>query len=262
MYRQPYDLIFSLGDDCACSYYLREFKLQNASYPLDWTGWAPINVPVNLIVNDFKDFLAIEHFEILTYPNEATADKSHHFNLNKKTGLHFGHDFPSNMTLEEGLPEVAEKYGRRITRFYQDIEKAKKILFVWMSKTSEIDSETLLWEHRRLADKFPGKTINWLILENNSKMKPLEFKETVISPHITQIVFDNASYDVSIPSSDWKGNKENIEAVFSQLTLKQSKTILLKRALFRIAKYILVLIPFKKPRKALRDKIKVMLLGD
>ena len=62
-YEQPFDLIFSLGDDCACSYYLREFKLQNASYPLDWVGWAPIECAVSLIVSDFKDFLAIDSFE-------------------------------------------------------------------------------------------------------------------------------------------------------------------------------------------------------
>lgn len=35
MLERPYDLILTLGDDCACSWYLRAFGLQNASYPFD-----------------------------------------------------------------------------------------------------------------------------------------------------------------------------------------------------------------------------------
>jgi hypothetical protein len=31
MLERPYDLILTLGDDCACSWYLRAFGLQNAS---------------------------------------------------------------------------------------------------------------------------------------------------------------------------------------------------------------------------------------
>ncbi len=261
-YEQPFDLIFSLGDDCACSYYLREFKLQNASYPLDWVGWAPIECAVSLIVSDFKDFLAIDSFEPASYPNPAAADTTHGFYKNKKSGLYTAHDFPVGIPLDQALPEVEEKYNRRIKRFYTDIAKARKIMFVWLSKVSKISDKTLIEQYERLKNKFPNQEITCLILENDSSMKPLEFKETQITKNITKIVFDNVSYDVSNPFSEWRGNRQNIEAVFSRFRLKTSKEILLRRFLFGIVKAACLFIPLHSVRNKWRKKMKVKLLGE
>ena len=261
-YERPFDLIFSLGDDCAPSYYLREFKLQNASYPLDWVGWAPVECVVSLIVSDFKDFLATEYFEAREYPNPAAADTTHDFYKNTKTGLYTAHDFPAGVPPEQSLPEVQAKYDRRIKRFFNDISKARNILFVWLSKTSNTPADVLIREHARLQAKFPEQEITWLILENDSSMKPMEFNETEISDRITRIVFDNVSYDKSNPFSEWRGNRQNIEAVFSRFRLKTSKEVAFRRFLFRIAKLLCLLIPVGSLRKKSRRALKIKLLGD
>ncbi len=261
-YERPFDLIFSLGDDCACSYYLREFKLQNASYPLDWVGWAPVECAVSLIVSDFKDFLATEYFEPASYPNPAAADTTHDFYKNTKTGLYTAHDFPAGVPPKESLPEVEAKYGRRIKRFYDDISKAKRILFVWLSKTSNTPDDVLIREFDRMKTKFPAQEIVWLILENDSAMRPLEFKETAVSKDITRIVFDNASYDVSNPFSEWRGNRQNIEAVFSRFRLKPSKEVMFRRFLFGIVKLLCLFIPVHAVRNRWRRQMKIRLLGE
>lgn len=36
LFNQKFDLIFSIGEDCACSSYLRRYNLQDYSYPFDW----------------------------------------------------------------------------------------------------------------------------------------------------------------------------------------------------------------------------------
>ncbi len=262
MLERPYDLILTLGDDCACSWYLRAFGLQNASYPFDWIGWAPIDRVVDLIVGDFEGFLDVSRFEPAVYPNPEATDEAHDFYKNTRTGLFFAHDFPAGVPPRESLPEVEAKYGRRIRRFFEEIRRAKHVLFVWMSKTSCLDDGTLVRERARLAGKFPGIRIDWLILENDSAMKPLEFRETEISPNILRIVFDNVSYDTSDPSAEWRGNRRNIDAVFSRLHLKTPYGGRLKKALYKPLKALCGLIPVRKYRRKIREALKHRLIGD
>ena len=160
------------------------------------------------------------------------------------------------------MPEVEAKYGRRIRRFFEEIRRAKHVLFVWMSKTSCLDDGTLVRERARLAGKFPGIRIDWLILENDSAMKPLEFRETEISPNILRIVFDNVSYDTSDPSAEWRGNRRNIDAVFSRLHLKTPYGGRLKKALYKPLKALCGLIPVRKYRRKIREALKHRLIGD
>lgn len=58
---KKFDLIFSLGEDCACSSYLRRFNLQEYSYPFDWLTKADFSVRVDLLLNDFEGFLEKEN---------------------------------------------------------------------------------------------------------------------------------------------------------------------------------------------------------
>ena len=52
-----YDLVFSLGQLCACSQALRTANLQFASYPLDWVGGSPIEVCASLVASRFENHI-------------------------------------------------------------------------------------------------------------------------------------------------------------------------------------------------------------
>ena len=52
-----YNLFVSLGEDCACTSYLRDCKLQFASFPFDWLTHASFEKRIELVCNNFKDFL-------------------------------------------------------------------------------------------------------------------------------------------------------------------------------------------------------------
>lgn len=57
LFNKKFDLIVSLGEDCACTSYLRRFNLQKYSYPFDWLSNASFQTRIDLVCNDFKDFL-------------------------------------------------------------------------------------------------------------------------------------------------------------------------------------------------------------
>ena len=56
---KTFDLIVSIGEDCACSTYIRKFNLQFASYPFDWLTKSNFDTRIKLILNNFKDFFKI-----------------------------------------------------------------------------------------------------------------------------------------------------------------------------------------------------------
>ena len=59
-FNNKFDVVFSIGEDCACTSYLRRCNLQNFSYPFDWLTEAPFENRINLICDHFDNFLNIE----------------------------------------------------------------------------------------------------------------------------------------------------------------------------------------------------------
>ena len=52
-----YDLVFSLGQACACSLTLRTANLQLASFPLDWLADGTLPSRVDLLIRRFDHWL-------------------------------------------------------------------------------------------------------------------------------------------------------------------------------------------------------------
>ena len=65
MKKEKYDLIVSLGAQCSCSQLLRSLNLQDYSFPFDWLGGGELKTRVNLVINNFKDFLNLEDLELI-----------------------------------------------------------------------------------------------------------------------------------------------------------------------------------------------------
>lgn len=73
LFDKKFDLIFSLGEDCACTSYLRRFNLQEYSYPFDWLTKADFFTRMDLLINDFKGFLEKDN---LTQLDKSTFNGS------------------------------------------------------------------------------------------------------------------------------------------------------------------------------------------
>lgn len=163
---KKFDLIFSLGEDCACSSYLRRFNLQEYSYPFDWLTKADFSVRVDLLLNDFKGFLEKENLIKLDKNTfKGDKDEKNDYYWCKKTDFNFYHDFDNKMPFDEAFLCVKNKYQRRIQRLYKQIKSSQNILILWWSRDKHQDIDKVIKSCEALLQKFNNKNIYMLLIE-------------------------------------------------------------------------------------------------
>lgn len=250
---KKYDFICSIGEDCACTSYLKNFNLRTTSSPFDWLTKADFETRINLIINNFENFLNIEDLKLLQKDINIENDNKCDYYHNIKTNFYFYHDFPINIKLEQSFQDVKEKYNRRIERFYYNINNNKNILFIWWSRDKIISNDILINSYNKLQNKFKLNNINLLIFENNFDKCDIEYNH--INDNILKVISNFAFYknekDITI------GNKIQSNKVFSQIKLK---IILWKYILNNIIKYFCyifcsILFFNKQLRRSIRSKL-------
>lgn len=138
----PKPICISLGADCEPAIQLRDFNLRQEAYPFDW-----------LMIHDFRGLytLLAEHFQHFLDKEWLEYRKAYIYN--KRYDIKFFHDFPlSNKPLSSSLqdlddhmyggffdslasnfldylPTIAQKYKRRIKRFYIALQSGSPIYF-------------------------------------------------------------------------------------------------------------------------------------
>ena len=170
LFDKKFDLIFSLGKDCACTSYLRRFHLQDYSYPFDWLTKADFFTRVDLLINDFKGFLEKENLTQLDKSTfKGSVDELNDYYWDTKTDFYFYHDFDAKIPFDESFAIVKAKYQRRIERLYRQIQSAQDILIVWWSRDKHQDIDKVKASCTRLSQKFAGKNISMLLIESGKE---------------------------------------------------------------------------------------------
>lgn len=127
----------SLGYFCSIALELERLGLRTESSPFDW------------LISDCEGvFTAIEnHFhDFLNFDSMAQSSHNHAHYKDITYNMHFYHDFTPYKSLADQLPNVTQKYQRRIDRFYKTI--TEPTLFIrYISDEKKIDgiSKELLW---------------------------------------------------------------------------------------------------------------------
>lgn len=179
--KTEYDLIIPIGVSCHCSMLLRMMRLQNQSLAFDWSGHelhhinhdAILQEKIRLICADFDNFVQREDFVELSGNNNK-----HKHVINRRTGLHYFHDFPIDKTVEEHFSEFQETYTRRANRLLQSIKDSTKVAFVWMQdtwdqrkdQTSCLSLGVIKAQLDLLKAKFPNTMFDFLVFENDSSL--------------------------------------------------------------------------------------------
>lgn len=102
----------SLGYFCSVASDLEKLGLRTKSFPFDW------------VISDFEGVITNiqNHFSnYLDYDFLSQNTKNHAIYKNIKYNIAFYHDFDKYTSLKKQLPQVIEKYNRRIERFYKSI---------------------------------------------------------------------------------------------------------------------------------------------
>jgi len=111
--------VVSLGSHCQSSIILRELGLRTFAMPLDWLLSLDHKGLIRLLDDEFYHMFDEKY--LTQYPEGYV--------INSRYNLDFRHDWSSLDLLGE-LPDLASKYERRIKRFFQLPEIAKRVVFI------------------------------------------------------------------------------------------------------------------------------------
>ena len=111
--------VVSLGSHCQSSIILKELGLRAFATPLDWMLSLDHKGLVQLIDDEFSHMFDEQY--LTQYPEGYV--------INSRYNLDFRHDWSSLDLLGE-LPGIALKFERRINRFFELPEIAKRVVFI------------------------------------------------------------------------------------------------------------------------------------
>lgn len=157
---KEYDLAFGMGYSCGASLALRAAGLQFASLPFDWLSVPSVLAAARLVESDFDRWFEAEDLELCNVIRKGWVYAK--LFRNRRTHFGFAHDFHGDDDFATCYPVVRAKYERRISRLYELMGKARRILIVCLELpvgTPEPLAD-LVEARRILSAKFPHAQID------------------------------------------------------------------------------------------------------
>ena len=227
-----FNIIVPIGASCHTSMMLRMLNLQTYSYPLDWSASDEdgnkdmgLSQRIKLICNNFKNF--INQSDLI---DKHIAKKKHRYIVNRRTYLHYVHDFPTECEISDEYPNFYARYSRRVKRLLDDISSAADIAFVWSQDTWDQirkkptyqSNDTWINSYNALVERFPGKNITLLVFEHDSNVPQGQIEETIIDNKIFRFKSNHSQIDTECCPSKYNQHMvANIGAVLCKLTKNQ-----------------------------------------
>ena len=247
---KKYDLVFGIGAACSCTQILRNANLQHQSNPLDWLFGATFEGRVNLLVNEFENFINKEDLE---FAGQRENPEPCDIYQNKANDIVFNHDFPLNMSLEKSYPIIKEKYDRRIKRLLNGINVAQNVLIVYIETPNSgqnIENDVLLNSYKQISGKYNTKNITLLYFACDTNIPKLQ--EEFISNNVIKVIGDYKNKKVG--AVDYAVDTHILNKYMNKYKLNLPLSFFVKK---KILGFVISLIPIKKYRKQLRSKYHV-----
>lgn len=167
------NLYVSLGAHCEVANFIGYNGLRTAAYPFDWMLTTRHSV-ISILEQDFAHYLDISYLQLHQF---GVANLYYH--------IEFRHDWPYfgkdwfKMDIKRTLPEIIEKYQRRIERFYQLADYQGKVYFIrapididyaldyyptFTNEAKTITIDEALGLKKALLNKFPNLDFELIII--------------------------------------------------------------------------------------------------
>lgn len=249
--KKKYNIVYSLGRDCACAQYMIKTNIRVSSGPFDWLTNASFKERFDLLLSDFEGYFNKDDLVKMEKPKQFPSDKQNDYYRNIKTNLFYWHDFPNNISFEKAYINIKNKYDRRIKRFYNNLKKEKNVLLIWYSQLDHTPDDQIIY----LCDKFCkkiGKNIDFMIIEHVEGVDNI--KSTKLKDNIIKYNLHARKEDVNgIPLT--LGDEEKVLPLFQQISIDKKNLFKLKHNLLKfLVHFICIFIPYKKIRKEIRNK--------
>lgn len=250
--KKKYNIIYSLGADCACAIYLNKNDLRKTSGPFDWLTHAPLANRLELIIQDFKDFFNFEDVKLLPRDGPIPHDEYYDYYENLKNSFYYYHDFPKSIPLETAFKTAKEKYQRRISRFTKNIVASEKVLLVWLAHNHVTHDDLIKDLCHQITQKY-NKNIDFLLIENDETKKNGAVEVIHIASNITKYkMLTAAKEENGLPTT--LGNEDNCNKIFEQLEIIEPLYLKILNGSYAIAiKTLCLFIPNKEIRRWLKN---------
>lgn len=175
---EKYDLICSLGGNCAAAHNLQIRNLRKASYPFDWTYFNTDNAIDKLsegFKNGFINYMRKENLEELPI-NPSHPDR---IQLKDKYGeIVWANQFSYTNSFDKNYTLVKKTFDRRFKRLLDSTCSAKDILFLF-SINNYIKPEKFLNLLKNLKEIYPDKNFQLRVLSFNCETDDIFENENI-----------------------------------------------------------------------------------
>ncbi len=234
-----YDLVVSLGEDCA---------VRKDSMPFDWIDGAPLSTRVQLITNNFENWLRKDVLEFYEVHTEIEEERNFSRYKNTITSINFQHDFLVDVPFDEYFENVKTKYDRRIGRLQEAFNSSQRILFVWITRNDVNSDEDIISAAKKLNEYSPNARVDLFYIQHDPSMDMHSFKYESLNENITKFYLNNSSVNFKTPFLAFRGNIPQIIQIFWEFNLISYKDLFNQYSVLLIRKIGKVL-------KKLADKI-------
>lgn len=198
-HKKKYDLICSMGGNCAAANNLKLRDLRPYSLPLDWIAMVDLRplkyLPEGFRTN-FKGLALKENMEPITDANLYAYQEGHGQFRDKVTGFDFIHHFTPNMDNYESAIAV---FHKRCVRFMEQLKQMKSVLFV-LSTRFEFDLKYIKEIDKTLKELYPNCQFDYEIMQFYASKNG---QETIDNIHVQYIMREFNSYDFDKSNYEW-----------------------------------------------------------
>ena len=168
---KQYDCVFSLGEACFIAIHLRKNGLRMFSGPFDWMYGSNFKTRCDILASKFENYFNKEDLEFKEY-RETNKMVTYR---NKRTDIHYNHDFHSDLPFDYEYNIVKEKYDRRINRLLKIISTAKNVLICYgdlaNSKNGAKSDTEIVDCIKKLNEVYAPAKIEMLYVKHNKNIK-------------------------------------------------------------------------------------------
>ena len=163
-----YDLVCSLGGNCAAAHNIQYRGLRIASYPFDWTYFTSDEAVYKLadgFKDGFKNYMLRENLKELPV-NDAHSDKVQYEDEYGK--IVWANHFTCRIDENGEYERVKAVFDRRFKRLIKSTETLKKILFLF-STSFDIKIDSFLYLSKVFKECYPDKEIEIKVVSFDCK---------------------------------------------------------------------------------------------
>ncbi|MDR2769942.1 MAG: hypothetical protein LBB08_00660 [Rickettsiales bacterium] len=221
-FAKTYDLFIPIGAQCLTQDVLRHVGLLAEDGPWNWS--APLTedavyMRLDMLCNGFDNFFNHDDFTDKDMPDFPCGAENWHagyprpiaappanpgkrfFNL--RTQTQYNHDFHEQPSFDEQFGAIRERYARRAERTLEQLRYAGSVCLFFLSRFNNVlldlrpDSDEIKQKMAALREKYPGKTIDLIMLNHDSSMGDMEIRREVITPGVVRYL---SNHDIIFPA--------------------------------------------------------------